>query len=285
MRKAINFLLACIIVLSTISSKIYASQEFQVHITVLCRDLAKGQEFINKLCQRKSKRNIGYPLICSFTDETNTEQNSTVIYDPVASTNTIDTYHVKFHLLKEVDKSVLKICSGAIILYDISDQTLDPIVNSNTFNSADLKDLTTVKTPLVKYINSSMFSLLLGMGRGWYSALSFSTYGKENLEPEIYKTRCLQINRFTCEAEGYYKKTDNQWNRGHADISTEESLAYTLYWICGQAYRSISSGSVSGKYDPSFKETHADNTRTSAIDNVGKVVVGSKDIDSQKKTA
>ncbi len=280
MKKTISFLLTCMMILSTISIRIYADQEFQVSIAVLCKDSTKGQEFINKLCQKKSRRNVGYPLSCTFTNESNIEPNSTVIYDPVDEGKTIDTYHVKFHLLNTVDKSLLKKCSGAIILYDISDSTLNPIVSINTFSFEKLKDLTNVRTPLVQYINSSMFSVCFGFGRGWHGSLSFNTYGKEKLDLETYKFRCAQLNQFTCEAENYYKKTDNQWNRGHGDISENNCLGGTLYWICGQAYRSISSGFVSGKYYPS-KKTHVDKVEITEDE----ATVEDKDIDAEKKTA
>ena len=248
MKRVTLFFLACMMMLSGLNIKIHAHQEFQVHIAVLCKDLSKGQEFINKLCQRKSKRIAGYPTVCEFIDEINTETSSTAIYDPTEQPDNYDIYHVKFHLLREVNRSLLRKCSGAIILYDISDPTLNDIVNSKTFSHSDIKALTSVETPLVKYIDSSMFSFFLGFGRGWWGALSFSSYGKERLDAEVYKNRRGQINRFTCEAEGYYKKSDNQWNRGHADISTDQAIKFTLYWICQQAERSIKSGYVGGKY-------------------------------------
>lgn len=162
--------------------------EYWVNIAVLCENLEKGQELIDKMCMEKCALN---PLEMSvdLTGEKNPGKNTTELYVGYNDTN----YHVRFHLINGLNHSILKKCSGAIILYDISDSTLDPIVHSGTYMSSDIKRLMSTDTPLVKYIKKLQYSWpgILSFVHGWYNAITFVTYGKEKLDPIVYDNACL----------------------------------------------------------------------------------------------
>ena len=136
---------------------------------------------------------------------------------------------------------VLKKCSGAVILYDISDKRLNPIISSDTYSKNNFQMLMSTQSPLVKYICNLQYKTISLLGLkiwGWYNAINFVTYGKENLSASDYEMIHEKLNSFTCELEHYYK-VDNKWGRGHQDLSTDNSWKKTLFWISGEARRSI----------------------------------------------
>ena len=221
-----------------------AAKEYKVNIAILCEDLKKGQEFIDKMCFEKSVL-VPADMSVEFTGEKNSRENYTELYVGFIDTN----YHIKFHLCDSVDHHILKKCSGAVILYDIADKTFDRIVSSAAYNERNLKTLMLSENPLTRYISKLQYSIYFWGFQiyGWYNAINFVTYGKDNLPDSVYQMRHEKINSFTCALE-HYLNVDNKWGRGNQDISTDDSWKKTLFWISGEARRSISDGSVNYKY-------------------------------------
>ena len=221
-----------------------AAKEYQVNIAILCENLKKGQEFIDKMCFEKTIL-VPSDMSVEYTGEKNSLENHTELYVGFIDTN----YHIKFHLCNSVDHNILKKCSGAVILYDISDKTLDRIVSSVAYNEHNLKMLMSSENPLTRYISKLQYSMYFFGFQiyGWYNAINFVTYGRENLTDSIYQIRHEKINSFTCALEHYFN-LDNKWGRGNQDISTDDSWKKTLFWISGEARRSIGDGSVNYKY-------------------------------------
>lgn len=141
--------------------------------------------------------------------------------------------------------SFLKNCTGALIIYDISDEKLTPIVKSNTFYKENVSSFIKMDNTLnncIRYLES--------FGRnGWYNALNFVTYGKEKLAPKVYEERREQFNRYTLGVEAFYVDGDNKWGRGHPDISIDWGIKSPIVWSAGQVYRSIfMEKALSGKF-------------------------------------
>ena len=256
--------LASALLLGTLLPNAYATDDFQIQIAVLCKDQRKSEEFIDSMCREQSKvifddPSVGLHMTTIFTGEKNTEgQKRTIIYTPDIDTR----YHVLFRPLDKVDKSVLRDCSGAILLYDIADPSLAPIINyTGCYPKSDLKNLLSTNTPLVNYINDLQYSWSLslrpywraGGNSGWYKGINFTAYCSDpSLTRENYNVRHDKLNSFTCAAERYFG-IDNKWGRGHPCIGfSDESIVCgkNLYWIQASAYLSIGEGWVSGRYTP-----------------------------------
>lgn len=243
MRRAMSYFLS-VLFLFVVSCMNVGATDFNVNVAVLCEDRGVASAYVHELCKHKA---IERPMDVEFTSEENEGEFSTVIYLHDTDTN----YHIKFHFIPENGKlsdlnSTIKKCSAAIVMYDISDSSLDEIVRRSTFYEEDVKELKNIKTPLVNYIVH-----LQGHWwnrNWWHNAINFITYGKGLLDEENYSFRREQLNDFTNSMERYFD-VDNKWGRGHPDITNEKSKSVTLRWISGQAYRSISEGKVSGKAD------------------------------------
>ncbi len=251
MRRAIScFLSFLLMVVFTFPMIKVSAVNYQIHVAILCDKREEALSYVHRLCEHKA---IERALDVEFTPEVNTEEFSTVI-----RANDIDTnYCIKFHIIpdggdvSDLD-SIIKKCSAVIILYDISDSSLDPIVESRTFYEKDLKKLKDIRSPLVYYTNYLQGNWI--RKNWWHNAINFVTYGKSRLEPKIYDTRRAQLNDFTCALERYFR-VDNKWGRNHPDVTCERGIAVKLRWISGQAYRSIGEGTVSGKIEEKIKES------------------------------
>lgn len=214
--------------------KSFATKDYQVHVAVFCKNKDKAHDMIKSLCYRKGTFNAIDRRVY-FTDKSNDALNSTVIYDSGDDVN----YHVVFHYLPQLDKRVLSECSEAIILYDISDQSLDPIITTADLSSQkNIKELLSINVPLIKYINKLQYNKFVFVFPGWYNSLDFVSYGKQNLTSEVYDKRRSKLNRFTCNVEKYFN-IDNKWGRGHPDISNPNFYEYTLLGIVGSAYTTL----------------------------------------------
>lgn len=272
-KKLLTCLCSLVIICGIVNCRAYATTEYQAHIAVICEDIEKGSELISALC--KSESELVYPLDSKFTGKANIRSDHTVIFDKDFDIK----YHVEFHCMssKSINRKTINRCSGAIILYDISNSALDPIVFSDKFYRSDLTHLVldTKDAPLVESVvslqNSSIgcLSTLVNCCYGilrccgcccccccgclnWYNSLYFVTYGGDTLSPDEYKERHERLNAFTCELESYYG-SDNKWGRGHPDLSDMDYVCRkALYWIAGQAERSIQSGFVEGDYNSSL---------------------------------
>ena len=260
--------LSCLTVIGGNNLNAFATKDYQVYVAVFCDDKEKAKNMINLLCREKGVFEATKKRVCFNGEENNIGKNdfrdSTVIYDEYEDTN----YHIKYKYLNKLDKSILKKCSRATILYDISDETLNPIVNTvDLASNKNIKNLLSLETPLVKYINKLQYKnwWLLG-GSGWYNSLDFASYGKEKLQTDEYDTRRSQINRFTCQTEKYFK-VDNKWERGHSDISQPDFYEYDLFGIVGSARRSIMDGSVSGEYNSESNTLDSNSTENEVSDN------------------
>ncbi len=243
-KKLTSVVLSGLMLIATIGvSNTFAATEYTVHVAVLCEDREKGNEMVRLMCREKGNFNALERRVF-FTGEKNDTENCTVVYDESDDTN----YHIKFHVITKIDKSLLSKCSEAIILYDVSDSRLDKIVKTGDLTrDENIKTLLSLKTPLTKFIRNLQYSLpgAFSYFYGWYNSIGFVSYGKDNLPEEDYQQRKDAINRFTCTTERYYG-IDNKWRRGHPDISLPNFYEYTLFGIIGSAYRSIGDGSVSG---------------------------------------
>lgn len=249
MKKSFSIILSFLMIVCGFNLNVFATKDYQVHVAVFCDNEQKAQEMITLLCREKGVFKAIEKRV-RFTGEKNNIPNSTVIYDDYDDIN----YHITYHYSPHLDKNLLSKCSRATILYDISDETLNPIVNTvDLASNKNIKNLLSLETPLVKYINKLQYKnwWLLG-GSGWYNSLDFASYGKEKLQTDEYDTRRSQINRFTCQTEKYFK-VDNKWERGHSDISQPDFHEYNLFGIVGSARRSIMDGTVSGKYNQNEK--------------------------------
>lgn len=260
--------MASILLLIMLFPNASATDDYQIQIAVLCTDPGKSHEFIDSMCREQSRAVFDDPsadlhMTAVFTGERNAEgPQHTVLYVPDIDTR----YHIEFLPSSTVDKSVLRGCSGAIILYDIADPSLNPIVDyRGSYPSGDLKRLLSIHTPLVHYINElqcskspSLMPYWRGGGNwGWYKGINFVAYCSDmSFDRGFYQTRHDRLNSFTCAAERYIG-IDNKWGRGHPCMDFDDSSAIygkKLYWIQGAAYRSIGEGWVTGEYKPPVED-------------------------------
>ena len=246
MKKISSFFISCLFIVSSIffSSNVYAA-EYNACIAVFCDNTEVAQSYIEKL--------YGY----EYNDDTRqliklskVNNNKTVV---VHSNYGSMKYNVYFNVInsnlvlnpsRELG-SFLKNCTGALIIYDIADEKLMPIVKSNTYYKDDVSSFIKMDNTLnncIRYLES--------FGRnGWYNALNFVTYGKEKLAPKVYEERREQLNRYTLGVEAFYVDGDNKWGRGHPDVSTEGSIKNQIGWSAGEVYRSIFlEKALSGKF-------------------------------------
>ena len=264
MKKIISWFLSLLFVTTFVfpTAKVSAV-DYQIHVAILCPNREEALNYAHKLCEHKG---VERPMYVEFTSEVNTEELSTVVRAEDIDTN----YHIKFHIIPEGGgvsdlDSIIKKCSAVIILYDISDPSLDPIVESTTFFPKDLKKLKDTHSLLTFYIDHLQGNWF--RRNWWHNAINFVTYGKSNLDAETYNRRREQLNDFTCAMERFFH-VDNKWGRGHPDVTSEKGVAVTLRCISGEAYRSIGEGTVSGKMDENFKVSKKKN-----ICNTTRVVV------------
>ncbi len=220
-------------VFNLFGDKVYAA-DYEVYVAVFCDNVPLAQEYVKQLCKNTfdGEREI-------FIKDSTGSETQTIIETNYGATK----YHVYFYVVntkwalhpdKQLD-SLIKKCTGAIILYNISDPKLSPILKSHTFYKNDVETLIKIETPL----NNCIRYLQTWGHNGWHNALEFITYGKENLESTAYNEYHEQINRYTCSLEKEFFNIDNKWSRGHPDCSTGKGLTNPLGWIAGQAYRSI----------------------------------------------
>ncbi len=264
LRKHCARCLASILLLTMLLPNASATEDYQIQIAVLCTDPYKSHEFIDSMCREQSRAVLDDPtaglhMTAVFTGERNVEgPGRTVLYAPDIDTR----YHILFRPMIKLDVSTIRGCSGAIILYDIADPSLDPIADyRGSYPPGDLKRLLSIHTPLVQYINSlqcskdpRLWPYWKGGGNyGWYKGINFVAYCSDpSLSREAYDVRHEYINSFTCRAECYIG-IDNKWGRGHPCMGFDDSSAIygkKLYWIQGAAYRSIGEGWVTGEYKP-----------------------------------
>ena len=246
MKKISSFFISCLFIVSSVffSSNVYAA-EYNACIAVFCDNTEVAQSYIEKL--------YGY----EYNDDTRqliklskVNNNKNVV---VRSNYGSMKYNVYFNVInsnlvlnpsRELG-SFLKNCTGALIIYDISDENLTPIVKSNTYYKEDVSSFIKMDNTLnncIRYLES--------FGRnGWYNALNFVTYGKDKLTSKIYEERREQLNRYTLGVEAFYVDGDNKWGRGHPDVSTEGSIKNQIGWSAGEVYRSIFlEKALSGKF-------------------------------------
>ncbi len=251
MKKIIScFLSILFMVISVFPMTKVSAIDYQAHVAILCPSKEEALNYAYRLCEHEAI--IGHPMDVEFTSKVNTENFSTVIHATDIDTN----YHIKFHIIPDGGDvsnldSIIKKCSAVIILYDISDPSLDHIVESKTFFEKDLKKLKDIHSPLTYYINHLQGNWF--HRNWWHNSINFVTYGKSRLDVETYNRRRERLNDFTCALEKFFH-VDNKWGRGHPDITGEKSVTATLQWISGEAYRSIGEGTVSGKMDEHIKD-------------------------------
>ncbi len=212
-----------------------AATEYEAHVAIFSDNLELAEQYVQLLhtYEYDSQRDIlGEPGSGKSTDKT-------VITDGYGSRK----YNVYFHVIdanrvlrpdSELN-DLIKCCTGAVILYDVMDSKLDPMLKSPTFHSENIGSFLPIDTPLnncIKYLQS--------FGRyGWWNALNFIMYNSENLTPEEQKERRSQLNFYTLELEDFYTGRDNKWNRGHPVWNSRGGIKNVLGWIGGNIYRSV----------------------------------------------
>lgn len=250
MKKVSAFLCFGALIFGMTFNNVFATKDYQVHVAVFCEDEKKGNELVKSMCHQKSALTSSENKVI-FTGEKNDSDCSTVVYDGTNDAN----YHVDFHVMSKVDttynsncRNLLSKCSEAIILYDISDNSLETLIRNRNLSSENIKALLSSKTPLTRFIDKLQYKKCW-VFPGWYNSIDFISYGKENLPEEIYDQRRDIINRFTCTTEKYFG-VDNRWRRGHPDISSPDFYEGLLFGVIGSSYRSITDGFISGTYIP-----------------------------------
>lgn len=240
LKKLISYLLSLVCVFSTLigvnGGKVHAAAtEYEVHIAIFCDNVALARQYVQLLhsYEYDGERRVLGPQGSGKSDE------KTIITDGFGSRK----YNIYFHIIDSNCvmhpnhdlNNLIKCCTGAVILYDITDSKLEPIIKSRTFYKEDIAPLLSIDTPLnncIKYLQS--------FGRyGWWNSLNFITYNLENLNPEMYKEYRSQLNLYTLEIEEIYVDGDNKWCRNHPEWNSIGGINNVLCWISGQVYRSM----------------------------------------------
>lgn len=232
MKKLISYFLVFLFVFTSVfgfsSKKVFAVRDYEVHVTVFCDNTILAKNYVRQLC----RCNFDGQRERFIEDQTTGSDTQTVIVSDFAATR----YHTHFHVVdagwalspSQALNDLIRICTGAIILYDISDPRLLPIIRNPTFYPEDVERLLKIEMPLnncIRYLRTL----------NWYDAIYSITYGKEGLGQSEYDQYHESMNRYTCGLEPRH----NKWGRGNSDISTERSLTNSLGWLDGEAYRSI----------------------------------------------
>ncbi len=237
MKKISSFFMSCLLIIFSVffSSNAYATREFSACIAVFCDNTDIAENYIEKLYDYEyndDKREL------IKLNKVNNNKN-VVVHSHYGGIK----YNVYFNVINSnavLNPSrelgdFLKKCTGAVIIYDIADEKLTPIVNSNTYYKKDVSSFIKMDNTLnncIRYLES--------FGRnGWYNALNFITYNKEKLDPEVYAERKEQLNRYTLGVEAFYVDGDNKWGRGHPDVGIEWGVRSSIAWAAGEMYRSI----------------------------------------------
>lgn len=218
-----------------------AATEYEAHVAIFSDNLELAEQYVQLLHTYEydgSRSILGAPGSGKSTDKT-------VIMDGGSR-----KYNVYFHVIdanrvlhpdSELN-DLIKCCTGAVILYDVMDPRLDPIVKSPTFYSENIGSLLSIDTPLnncIKYLQS--------FGRyGWWNALNFIMYNSENLTPEEHEERREQLNFYTLELEDFYTGRDNKWSRNHPVWNSPGGIKNVLGWISGEIPRSIAERFLTG---------------------------------------
>lgn len=239
MKKILSSFLAFAFVFTFVfnfSNKNFYAVDYEVHVAVFCDNVDVAKEYVKKLCEFQFHRDRKE----FYEDRPGVSETQTIIYEGYGDAI---KWHTHFHIIdakcvlypsRELDKFI-KICTSALILYDISDPKLRPMIDSMTHYEEDLKSLIKIQTPLnncVRYLES--------WGRnGWYNSLEFVTYGKENLDSDTYVRFHERMNDYTGCLEKELYKIDNKWGRGNSDWTTLKGIVNPLCSMGGQARRSI----------------------------------------------
>ena len=212
-----------------------AVTEYEAHVAIFSDNLELAEQYVQLLHAYEydgELKILGAPGSGKSTDKT-------VIMDGGSR-----KYNVYFHVIdasrvlhpdRELN-DLIKCCTGAVILYDVMDPRLDPMLKPPTFYKEELDPFLSIDTPLnncVKYLQS--------FGRyGWWNALNFIMYNSENLTPEEHEERRSQLNWYTLYGlEAHYVDGDNKWSRNHPVWNSPGGINNVLGWISGQIFRSV----------------------------------------------
>lgn len=239
-KKFSSWLLSLMCVLSCLfgifDAQAYAvANEYEAHVALFCENTELAKQYVKQLCSYEydgEMKTLGAPGSGESTEKV-------IITDGFGSRK----YNVYFHVIDanwalnsnyELNY-LIKHCTGAVILYDVLDPRLEPIIKSRTFYKEDVSSLLAIDTPLnncVKYLQS--------FGRnGWWNALNFIMYNHEALDSETHECYREQLNFYTLGIEEFYVDGDNKWSRNHPAWNTPGGINNVLGWISGQIYRSI----------------------------------------------
>ena len=231
---SLTCMLSCLVGVS--DARVHAvTTEYEAHVAVFCDNTALAENYVKLL------QTYEYDAENDLLGEPGSGKSNekVVITDWLGSIK----YNVYFHVIdanralnpdKELN-DLIKCCTCAVILYDVLDPALEPMIKSKTFYKEDVTRMLSIDTPLnncIKYLQS--------FGRyGWYNALNFIMYNYEQLSDEVHEERRSQLNCYTLGVEDYYTSRDNKWNRGHPGWNTTGGIDIALSWISGEIYRSI----------------------------------------------
>ncbi|MGN1043613.1 MAG: hypothetical protein ACI4PR_02270 [Acutalibacteraceae bacterium] len=218
------------------NAEVYAvATEYEAHVAIFCDNVDLARQYIQLLHSYEydgERKTLGAPGSGKSTEKT-------VITDGFGSRK----YNVYFHIIdsnwalhsnRDLN-NLIRCCTGAVILYDVTDPKLEPVLKSRTFYKEDIAPLLSIDTPLnncIKYLQS--------FGRcGWWNALNFIMYNSEQFTPETHEEYRSQLNLYTLGIEEFYVDGDNKWCRNHPVWNSTGGINNVLCWISGQIYRSI----------------------------------------------
>lgn len=181
-----------------------------VNMLVICQSQDILDEFEKYLSQyeydssieKLKTHNKGYP-ICSRGVVKKRVHIEKALYDN--EENFKNKYFEKLHEMTQV-----------IIIYDISDPTLDPLVENYSKISGDnWKDLYNMNTFLSNCIRLLMEDSIKD---DWYNSFNFLTYNEDKYTNGDLNERRRKINHYTGALEDKLH-IDNRWGRGHPPYS------------------------------------------------------------------
>lgn len=188
------------------------AEENQINILVVCQDDYILNQFCNYINELKY-----IPTSNEVVKHQALSKHAFIDDDGIVKQ--VFLYQVPFtKLSSERINSILSKLENSIqviILYDISDCSLDSLVDRySEIESEKWQNLLNIDTFLNNCINASMAE---SIKPNWFNSFNFFSYDKSGLlTPEERERRRDALNFYTCSLE-HKLEIDNRWGRGHAD--------------------------------------------------------------------
>lgn len=152
------------------------------------------------------------PIICCTDSETISESDKQLIYSQLQ-----------------------KNCQ-VLIIYDISDSSLDKLIeNRSMIASKDWRELLKIPTFLNDCINLCITDE--EVKNTWFNSLNFITYdSKKSLSEKDYIDKFLKVSEYTVALERKFK-IDNKWGRSHQNYLSADGAGSFLASLYGKMSR------------------------------------------------